>query len=149
FRRWHMSTVGHAAVLRTAAKRWGLFLRPDCLCCLYSLLLRHRGTSMKLYRLVLALAAIVRVIGVASLCQTSASNAPAGSKMVQAAEKFLDSLPGELKRKATFTFDDKERINFHFVPLQDKARNPTRKGVRLEEMSKESREAALALLKAG
>src|SRR5262249_36816014 len=38
---------------------------------------------------------------------------------------------------------------WHFVPLQDANKNPTRRGLRLEEMSEAQRQAASALLRAG
>jgi hypothetical protein len=69
--------------------------------------------------------------------------------MAEAAEKFLNTLSAEQKAKAAFPFDSPERTNWHFVPLQDRERKPTRKGLRLEEMSAAQREAAMALLKAG
>jgi hypothetical protein len=73
-----------------------------------------------------------------------------GGKMAAAAEKFLATLKDEQKARAAFAFDDKERLNWHFIPLQDdKTRKYTRKGLPLEEMTKEQREAALELLKAG
>ncbi|MBV9125170.1 MAG: DUF3500 domain-containing protein, partial [Planctomycetes bacterium] len=55
----------------------------------------------------------------------------------------------EQRARATFAFDDKERTNWHFVPLQDPARRPTRKGLPLEDMNATQQQAALALLRAG
>src|SRR3954453_8180475 len=101
---------------------------------------------MRLGRLLLALAVTVSLCGVAYVAQLVE---PAGDKMTTAAEKFLDGLSAEQKAKATFAFDDKERINWHFVPLQDKDKKPTRKGVRLEEMSPAQKDAARALIKTG
>jgi hypothetical protein len=46
-------------------------------------------------------------------------------------------------------FDDKERINWHFIPLQDKEKKSTRKGLPLEEMTAEQRNAALNMLRVG
>jgi hypothetical protein len=74
---------------------------------------------------------------------------PPAAKMTAAAQKFLDTLNPELKKQASFSFDDKERLHWNFVPLQDKDRSPTRKGARLEEMSPEQQKAALELLKTG
>jgi hypothetical protein len=74
---------------------------------------------------------------------------PAAVKMVDAAEKFLATLDADQKKAATFAFDDKERLNWHFVPLQDKEKNSTRKGVPLEKMNQVQRAAALQLVKAG
>jgi hypothetical protein len=101
---------------------------------------------MKLYRLVLALMLVAGLVGVAYMGQTAE---PTGVKMAGAAQKFLDSLKEDQKTKATFTFDDKERTNWHFVPLQTADKKPTRKGLPLEEMTAEQKAAALALLRAG
>ena len=68
-----------------------------------------------------------------------------GIKMTGAAARFLDSLTPEQKAKATFKFDDTERFNWNFVPLQDQDKKPLRKGLRLEEMTPEQRSLALAL----
>src|SRR5262249_6960597 len=105
-----------------------------------------RGPPMKLLRMAMALTALACLAGVAWVQQT---NEPAGARMTVAAERFLASLTPEQKAKASVEFNDKERLNWHFVPLQDKARQPTRKGVRLEEMTPEQKEAARALLRAG
>src|SRR5262249_314951 len=73
----------------------------------------------------------------------------AGSRMTEAAERFLASLSPEQKGKAVFAFDDRERTNRNFIPLQDKNNSPTRKGLRLEEMSAEQKKLAADLLRAG
>lgn len=102
---------------------------------------------MKLLRVTLALAAVVVLCGVAYVAQVAE---PAGAKMAVAAQAFLAGLDTEQKAKATFAFDDKERLNWHFVPLQDnKTRKATRKGLPLEAMNKEQQAAALALVRAG
>jgi hypothetical protein len=101
---------------------------------------------MKLCRVLLALALVAGLAGVAYVRQASE---PAGTKMVAAAEQFLASLTKEQKAKAVVPFDDKERFNWHFVPLQDANRKATRKGLPLEEMNAEQRNAAQALLQAG
>ncbi|MCS6850209.1 MAG: DUF3500 domain-containing protein [Gemmataceae bacterium] len=101
---------------------------------------------MKLRQVMLALAASVLLAGIAYVQQATEA---AGLKMVTAAEAFLNTLSPEQKAKATFAFDDPERTNWYFVPLQDKQRQPTRKGLRLEEMNAAQRQAALELIKAG
>ena len=63
-----------------------------------------------------------------------------GAKMTAAAEKFLTTLTPELKQKAAFPYDSPQRLTWHFVPLQDKDRRPTRKGVRFEEMTDAQRD---------
>lgn len=101
---------------------------------------------MKLKRALLAVLAVLTVSGVAYVRQVTE---PAGARMARAAERFLSVLNAEQRAKAAFAFDDKERFNWHFVPLQDRERKPTRKGLPLLEMSAEQREAALDLLRAG
>jgi len=76
-------------------------------------------------------------------------DAPAGPTMVQAANEFLQSLPDELSKQARFPFESPQRTNWHFVPLQDAQRKPTRVGVRLELLNGDQREKAMALLRAG
>lgn len=69
-------------------------------------------------------------------------------KMQLAADKFLASL-GDKKAKAAFAFDDPHRTKWFFTPQQDKEKKFTRKGVRLEELTADQKNAALALLKTG
>lgn len=101
---------------------------------------------MKLRRMLLSLALLAGLTGVAYVAQQTE---PAGAKMAAAADKFLGTLSPELKARATFAFDDKERLNWHFIPLQDKDRKTTRKGVGLGDLSPPQRQAALNLVKAG
>jgi hypothetical protein len=101
---------------------------------------------MKLFRLLLTLAALGLVVGVAYVGQATES---ADARMADAADKFLAALNGDQKAKAALDFDDKERFNWHFTPQQDQAKKYTRKGLPVEEMSKEQKDAALALLRAG
>ena len=101
---------------------------------------------MKLIRLALAGTALFAVAGLAYVAQQTQT---AGTSMVAAAEAFVGTLSGEQKAKAVFPFDSKERFNWNFVPLQDKEKNPTRKGLPLEQMSAEQKKAALALVRAG
>jgi Protein of unknown function (DUF3500) len=101
---------------------------------------------MRLSRMLLALGLLSGLAGVAYVRQ---ANEPAGSKMANAAERLLASLSAEQRAKATFAFDDKERFNWDFVPLQDRDKKPTRKGLPLENMTGEQKDAARALLAAG
>jgi len=101
---------------------------------------------MKLLRLALAVVAVAVLTGVAYVYQATETS---GGKMTGAAEKFLGSLSDEQRAKASFAFDDKERVNWHFVPRQDQDKKATRLGLPLETMSKEQKAAALELLKAG
>ncbi|MCS7045225.1 MAG: DUF3500 domain-containing protein, partial [Gemmataceae bacterium] len=102
---------------------------------------------MRLARLVLAGIVVAVFAGLAYVAQQT--RVP-GAAMVAAAQNFLNTLSAEQKAQATFAFDDKERTNWNFVPLQDNAtKKATRKGLPLEAMSPVQRQAALALLKAG
>lgn len=101
---------------------------------------------MKIIRLVAACLIITAVTTVAYIAK---EDAPAGSKMADAAVAFLGTLNAEQKAKATFDFSNKERFNWIFVPMQDEQRRPTRKGLRFEEMSDEQKKAVLAMLKCG
>ncbi len=99
-------------------------------------------------RFLLALPVLAIVAGVAYLGNAPADDTP-GSKMTTAADKFVNSLTDDQKKQALFAFDDKERTFWHFVPRQDKDKKPTRKGLRLEEMTPAQKEAALDLLRSG
>lgn len=102
---------------------------------------------MKTTRLLLALLGLATVGGLAIVAQRGADDS--GTAMIKAAEDFVGSLKEEQKKTALFAFDSKERTNWNFVPLQDKDKNPTRNGLPLEQMSKEQKEKALALLRSG
>lgn len=101
---------------------------------------------MKLLRLSLAITLIVSLVGLAMVAE---STAPVANKMADAATKFLTALSPELKKKASFPVDSPERMNWNFVPMQDRERNPTRKGVGIFEMNQAQRNAAMDLLRAG
>lgn len=96
----------------------------------------------------LALAATVATFTAVALLGQSDPRSSAG-KMQVAAAKFLESLSPELKKKATFGFDDPHRMKWYFTPQQDKDKKFTRRGVRLEEMTPEQKTAAMGLLKSG
>src|SRR5438874_1769729 len=99
---------------------------------------------MKLFRMALALALLVSLSGVAYVSQLAE---PTGSKMTSAANQFLGSLKPEQKAKATFDFDHGQRTNWYFVPRQDNQKKTIRKGLPLEEMTPEQKDAAKALLR--
>ncbi len=95
------------------------------------------------------LASVVAVAVLGGVAYFAGEEAPLGSKMADAAAQFLNSLSDDQKAKCTFAFDDKERINWIFVPVQDKEKKPGRKGLRLEEMTEKQHQAVLELLKTG
>jgi hypothetical protein len=69
--------------------------------------------------------------------------------MTGAADKFLAALNADQKAKAQLDFEDPARFNWRFTPQQDAAKKYTRKGLPLEEMTAEQKDAARELLKAG
>ena len=64
------------------------------------------------------------------------------AEMLTAADAFLASLSAAQRSKALFSFDDAERLNWHFVPR-------ARRGLPLEEMSVQQRGLARGILRAG
>ena len=68
------------------------------------------------------------------------TNSP--SVMTESANRFLAALTPEQKAKATFSFEDDERQNWHFIPKE-------RKGIPLREMNANQKHLAAALLSAG
>jgi hypothetical protein len=64
------------------------------------------------------------------------------SVMTEAANRFLASLTAEQRAKATFPFEDAERANWFFIPIE-------RKGLPLREMGAFQQRLATALLSAG
>jgi hypothetical protein len=101
---------------------------------------------MKRKQLLLVGIVAAGLVGAACLSKEEASP---GERMCDSAATLVNSLNDEQKGKALIAFDDKERTNWNFVPLQDRQKNPTRKGLRFEQMSDEQQESAKALLRAG
>lgn len=64
----------------------------------------------------------------------------AADVMSKAAQNFLATLTPEQKAKASYSFSDDQRFDWHFVPLD-------RKGLPLKEMNEQQRKAAMELLK--
>jgi len=64
------------------------------------------------------------------------------SIMTETANRFLAALSPEQRAKATFKFDDDERMNWHFIPKE-------RKGLPLREMAPYQKHLASALLASG
>jgi Protein of unknown function (DUF3500) len=101
---------------------------------------------MRSLQLLTIAAAAAVISGVALFAE---KEAPPSARMVDAGQKFLNSLSPELKQKANYGFDNPERLRWFFTPQQDKQKNYTRKGVRFEELSDDQKQAALELLKSG
>ncbi|MCA9167896.1 MAG: DUF3500 domain-containing protein, partial [Planctomycetales bacterium] len=62
-----------------------------------------------------------------------------GDAMADAANHFLAALDNQQREKAQFKFDDKERLNWQFVPMD-------RAGLPLREMKPNQQHLAMALL---
>src|SRR5437763_12274689 len=65
-----------------------------------------------------------------------------GSQMATAADRFLAALDKDQAAKATFPFDDPERLNWHFIPRE-------RKGLPIKEMTPAQRALAFGLVESG
>ncbi len=70
------------------------------------------------------------------------ADASPGQKMASAAERFLQVLDHSQKLKATFKYDDPERINWHFIPRD-------RLGIGLWDLDGAAKDAANALVSSG
>lgn len=66
-----------------------------------------------------------------------------GEGMISAANAFLASLSAEERQAASVAFDDKARLDWHFIPKD------SRKGLQIKNMTGEQRKLALALVQAG
>jgi hypothetical protein len=97
----------------------------------------HLGESMTHYLPRLGAIAVGGILLTAAYQHTR----PA-SVMAEAANRFLHSLTPEQRAKATFRFDDEQRFNYKFVPIE-------RTGLPLREMSPHQKHLAGALLSAG
>jgi len=76
------------------------------------------------------------------------ANQPGGAKMAAQANKLLASFNAEEKKAATFGLDDPHRAAWWFTP-QQKDRQSTRKGLRLDKMTADQKSGVLELLKLG
>jgi hypothetical protein len=72
-----------------------------------------------------------------------------GTKMADAANALLATLNDDEKKLATFGFEDEHRTAWYFTPQQDKEKNATRKGLRLEKMTDKQKAAVAELVKVG
>jgi len=84
--------------------------------------------------------AAAAVVGIA--LYASAYVDQTGSRMAMATKRFVDSLPQGKAEKATFRFDDPERLNWHFIPRD-------RLGLPIKELTPEQRALAFGLISTG
>lgn len=78
----------------------------------------------------------------AMLVANQTQEQPSGLGMAKAAQGFLKQLNEAQRAKATFAYDDKERINWHFIPRE-------RKGLPLKEIEGQALAAAKTLVRSG
>jgi TonB family protein len=90
---------------------------------------------------VVILCAVVACVAVTAFVQARA-RARAAEAMAASAKGFLAALTPDQRTKATFKFDDAERLNWHIIPRP-------RKGLAIKEMDAKQRELAQALIKTG
>ena len=67
---------------------------------------------------------------------------PSGLHMVSAAQGFLGTLNKQQRQRATFAYDDEERLNWHFIPRE-------RKGLPLKDLDGTPLKAAHGLIASG
>ena len=85
------------------------------------------------------------VIILASIGGVTLASSRSAAAMSSAAQKWLDALSADQRRRAAFAFDSEERQRWHFIPNEMFAR----KGVNFKEMSEPQRELAKTLIKTG
>lgn len=80
------------------------------------------------------------VISASSLsCSSQTTNAHVPGGMSSTANKFLETLSSGQKSKAQFQFDEQERYNWHYIPIE-------RKGIPLGDLDDAQKKAAFNLL---
>jgi hypothetical protein len=78
----------------------------------------------------------------ASAAMAVYNHAQSAADLVGTTNAFLASLSTEQAAKARFTFEDQERMNFHYTP------QPARKGLQLKEMQQHQRDLVYAMISA-
>jgi 3-methyladenine DNA glycosylase Tag len=101
---------------------------------------------MRLKQLLFVSILVAGLVGAACL---SKEGDTAGVQMSDAAARLVGSFNDDQKSQGVFAFEDKERTNWNFIPLQDKQKKATRKGLRFERMTAEQKDLSRALLRAG
>lgn len=100
----------------------------------------------KSVRVLIAFALVILLAGAALVGKTLE---PTPTRMTEAAKAFLQQLSTEQRNQTVFPFDNTERFAWHFVPLQTPDKQPRRKGLRLEVMNENQKNAALELIRSG
>lgn len=92
-------------------------------------------------RFILTMAAAV--LAISALATPTPARADAtGEAMAKAATRFLGTLDEARREKASFAFDDPERLNWHWIPRP-------RQGLSLKEMAPDQRSVAFGLVQTG
>lgn len=95
---------------------------------------------MKSHRLV---SSLVVLAAMGALLSANLKNADqSGVAMSDAAAKYLSTLSKEQAAATSFKFDDKERLNWHFIPRE-------RKGLPIKDLEGEALKSAMGLLRSG
>jgi uncharacterized protein DUF3500 len=74
--------------------------------------------------------------------------AGAGETMMEAANKYIATLTPDQRAKGVLAYDDKQRLEWHFIPKPDPPGAGFREGIKIRDMQPEQRQAAHAMLKA-
>lgn len=90
----------------------------------------------------LATALALSLVGAVVLWGEEVKTEPSGVAMTKAAQKFLATLSPAKQKKATFGYNDSERLNWHFIPRE-------RKGLPLRELEGDALRAANELISSG
>lgn len=96
---------------------------------------------MNLHKLAVTVVALA-VMGALFAAQTKPEPSP-GQAMISAAQAFLKTLTPPQRQKISYPYDSEERLNWHFIPKDD------RKGVPLRELEGEALSAAMAFIHSG
>ena len=88
-------------------------------------------------------AAAIAVLVIGSLLSaTLREKTNSGTAMVAACQGFLESLDAQQVRQCTFSYDDKERLNWHFIPRP-------RKGLPIKDLEGRALRSAQKLIQSG
>jgi len=98
-------------------------------------------------RRIVAFAGLVVVL-CASAAWSFFKLAGAGETMMEAANKYLATFPTNEKANANLSYDDKQRIEWHFIPKPDPPGAGFREGIKVRDMNSQQRAAAHTMLKA-
>ncbi len=90
----------------------------------------------------LMLAASVLIAMAALLSANLQTETPTGVVMAKAANEYLGKLTAEQRKQTSFTYDDKERLNWHYIPRP-------RNGLPIKQLEGEALKTALNLIRSG